>query len=113
MREMQVHNEEHKEYSNINDVILANKRHGELFFDKSGYKNFSMRVHDKVYYGCMFVTSEKSKYNSNPRYNRRTYTARLIDENGAVWSVGEPLTHLNARQAINDIHAYAQFMGWK
>jgi len=110
---MQVHNEQHKTYKDIQAVITANRVNNEKFFDKHTMHSFSTRVHNKLHYGCMFITSERERYNHDPRFNTRKYNARIIDENGTIWCVGPFMVHDYAYQAEKDIENYAKEMGWK
>ena len=64
-------------------LVQINQRNGRHFFSPDSMRFFSSRVHDTVYGGCIFVTSEKGWDDI------RAYTVRAIDNKGNIYTLGE------------------------
>lgn len=71
-------------YRTVDEIVRANQRAGFHFFDRDAMRFFGSRVHDEVYGGRFFVTSELDFYGE-----RRFYTVREATEDGSVEVVGE------------------------
>ena len=75
---------------NFNQVLQikrANENSGRYFFSKGALRSFNSRVHDVVYSGCVFVTSERN----NIPYSRpqpRVYTVRIAMADGSIETYG-------------------------
>ena len=74
------------QYANVSTIQAAqrlNEDSGSHFFSPSAMRFFACRVHSNLYRGCVFVTSEKSSWDS------RKYTVRAIKADGSIETVGE------------------------
>ena len=69
---------------NSNDLKTINRNNGRYFFSTDSMRFFSSRVHEKVYGGCFFVTSEQFNWNEP-----RLYTVRCMDNDGNVYTMDE------------------------
>lgn len=80
-----------KNMANVNQLFQLKRlaeRHGSYFFSRDSMRFFQSRIHDVVYGGCVFVTSEKQ----SPCYGRtypRLYTVRYMDSTGNTHTIGE------------------------
>ena len=89
----------------IEDVKTHNRVQGYYFFNTDTMRGFKSRVHENVYGGCVFVTSEK---NSSWRFDYpRAYTVRMITENGSIETIGE-FQGFDTRYSA---HAHAKWIG--
>ena len=89
-------------YNSIDEIRSANRNAGRHFFDESTLRFFYSRIHDGVYEGRYFITSEKGP--TNVRY----YTVRRANEDATITTMGEFQnygTHRDAQDAIED-HAW-------
>lgn len=66
-------------YHDIDEIKQANRAAGFKFFTPGAMQFFRSRVHDTVYGGRYFVTSER-----DPDGNPRRYTVRKCDTDGDV-----------------------------
>ena len=85
------------------------KDNGSHFFDKDSMRFFQSRIHDVVYGGCVFVTSEKmrpSRWTPNPQ---RLYTVRYMDNKGNAHTIGE----FQGFDTRSKAHTFAYNMGIK
>ena len=74
-------------FSTISQIIRLNESSGRYFFSPSAMRSFNCRVHENVYGGCVFVTSEK---NDMPYCapQPRVYTVRVAFEDGSIHTYG-------------------------
>lgn len=74
-------------FSSISQIKASNARNGYYFFSPSTMRGFNSRVHDAVYGGCVFVTSER---NDIPYCapQPRVYTIRVMRANGSIDTYG-------------------------
>ena len=72
-----------RRYDSILEIEQHNRAKGFHFFDPSTMRFFNSRIHDQVYGGNVFVTSEKG-----PDDVRR-YTVRRMTETGRINMVGD------------------------
>ncbi len=90
-------------HTTIPTIISVNNRNGYHFFNPSSMRSFYSRVHDAVYGGRVFVTSEKYNHNS-PRF----YTVREVRPNGSIqtvsWSDNTPARF----DTLHEAHSYAK-----
>ena len=86
-------------YPTIGFIIDANKRAGQHFFSPSTMRGFRSRIHNAVYGGCVFVTSEQFSFRG--RTEPREYRVRVAMKDGSIRSVGKyptrDLAHENAK----------------
>ena len=68
----------------IRTIKYANREAGGKFFTAGAMRFFNSYVHQKVFGGCYFVTSEQFDHRSP-----RLYTVRKISEDGRVSTVGD------------------------
>ena len=87
-------------FTSIGHIIDANKNSGYHFFDPDAMRGFRSRVHDAVYGGCAFVTSEQFSFRG--RTEPREYRVRVALQDGSIKSLDfrfktRALAHDNAR----------------
>lgn len=91
-------------YDSIDEIRQTNRDAGQHFFDESTIRFFNSRIHDGVYEGRYFITSEKGP--TNVRY----YSVRRANEDGTITTMGEFQgygNHRDAQHAIED-HAWEE-----
>ena len=95
-----------QDFNIIEQIIRANENAGRYFFSKGAMKAFNCRVHDTVYNGCVFVTSERNDIPyCAPR--PRAYTVRIAMEDGSIETYGSLGDYATRSQA----HTEAQWLG--
>lgn len=74
-------------FSSVSQIKRLNESSGRYFFSPSAMRGFRSRVHDNVYGGCVFVTSEK---NDMPYCapQPRMYTVRVAMADGSIRTYG-------------------------
>ena len=74
-------------FSTISQIKRLNESSGRHWFSPSSMRWFNSRVHDNVYGGCVFVTSEK---NDMPYCapQPRVYTVRVAMDDGSIETYG-------------------------
>tara|TARA_B100000963_G_scaffold41026_1_gene30513 strand:- start:1164 stop:1538 length:375 start_codon:yes stop_codon:yes gene_type:complete len=74
-------------FSTISQIKRLNESSGRHWFSPSSMRCFNSRVHDNVYGGCVFVTSEK---NDMPYCapQPRVYTVRVAMDDGSIQTYG-------------------------
>ena len=74
-------------FSTISQIKRLNESSGRHWFSPSSMRWFKCRVHDNVYGGCVFVTSEK---NDMPYCapQPRVYTVRVAFEDASIQTYG-------------------------
>ena len=74
-------------FSTVSQIKRLNESSGRHFFSPSAMRFFNCRVHDNVYGGCVFVTSEK---NDTPYCapQPRVYTVRVAMADGSIQTYG-------------------------
>lgn len=74
-------------FSTISQIKRLNESNGRHWFSPSSMRWFNSRVHDNVYGGCVFVTSEK---NDMPYCapQPRVYTVRVAMDDGSIQTYG-------------------------
>jgi len=104
--------EQVKNMANVNMMFQLKRiaeRHGSYFFSEGAMRSFQSRIHDVVYGGCVFVTSEKmrsSRWTPNPQ---RLYTVRYMDNKGNDYTIGE----FQGFDTRSKAHSFAYNMGIK
>ena len=86
-------------YPSVGHIQDANKNNGYYFFSPSAMRGFRTRVHNAVYGGCVFVTSEQFSFRGHTE--PREYRVRVAMKDGSIRSVGKyptrDLAHENAK----------------
>ncbi len=87
-------------FPSIGHIQDANKNSGRFFFDPAAMRGFRSRVHNAVYGGCAFVTSEQFAFRG--RTEPREYRVRVAMQDGSIKSMDmrfktRALAHDNAR----------------
>ena len=82
-------------YPSVGHIQDANKNNGYYFFSPSAMRGFRTRVHNAVYGGCVFVTSEQFSFRGHTE--PREYRVRVAMKDGSIKSVmGKFKTRSNA-----------------
>lgn len=87
-------------FPTIGFIIDANKKSGRYFFEPSAMRGFRSRVHNAVYGGCAFVTSEQFTFRGEAE--PREYRVRVAMHDGSIKSLStkyktRALAHDNAK----------------
>jgi len=92
-------------FSSISQIKRLNESNGRHWFSPSAMRSFNSRVHDVVYGGCVFVTSEK---NDMPYCapQPRVYTVRVAFEDASIQTYGS----LGDYATRSDAHADARWL---
>jgi hypothetical protein len=77
----------------IEQVKELNASKGFFFFSNDACRYFKSRVSEKLYAGCIFVTSEQ--FQKEPR----RYTVRVIANDGQIYEVGDFQQFLSSEKA--------------
>ncbi len=100
--------EQVKNMANVNMMFQLKRiaeNNGSYFFSEGAMRSFQSRIHDAVYGGCVFVTSEK---NRSWRYEYpRLYTVRYMDSKGNTHTIGE----FQGFDTRSKAHTFAQNLG--
>lgn len=88
-------------FSSISQIISFNGSNGYYFFSKGAMRGFNTRVHDAVYGGCVFVTSER---NDIPfcAPQPRVYTVRVQRADGSIDTYGSLGDYATRAEAHRD-----------
>jgi len=93
------------QFHSISQVINNNSANGYYFFSKGAMRGFNSRVHDSLYGGCVFVTSERNDMPYMPP-QPRVYTVRVAMDNGSIetyGSMGDYETRIQAHSAAREL----------
>ena len=90
-------------FRSVYQVKSTNAQNGSHFFSPCNMKAFSSRVHDALYGGCVFVTSERNTWSNNPR----AFTIRVAMADGGIQTYGGFGDYCTRHEA----HKEAQFVG--
>lgn len=74
-------------FNQVFQIKRANENSGRYFFSKGAMRSFNSRVHDVVYSGCVFVTSERNDMPYCPP-QPRVYTVRVAMSDGSIETYG-------------------------
>lgn len=75
-----------KEFANassVSEIITANRNAGMYFFSSGAMQFFKSKVYDDIFFGCVFITSEKQS--GNPR----KYSVRVAYKDGDISRLGD------------------------
>ena len=74
-------------FSTISQIKRLNESNGRYFFSAGAMRSFNCRVHENLYGGCVFVTSEK---NDMPYCapQPRIYTVRVAFDDATIQTYG-------------------------
>ena len=86
------------QWETIRQIRGANRAAGDRWFDPDTCAAFGTRVHQAVYGGRYFVTSERDPYGTAWDGKRR-YTVRRAFDNARIVTVGEFGQYATAREA--------------
>lgn len=92
-------------FHSISQVKNSNASNGFYFFSKGAMRGFNSRVHDTLYNGCVFVTSEKNDMPYMPP-QPRVYTVRVAMDDGSIetyGSMGDYATRAQAHTAAREL----------
>ena len=93
-------------FTQVFQIKRANENGGRHFFSNGAMKSFNSRVHDVVYGGCVFVTSERNDMPySAPQ--PRVYTVRIAMTDGSIQTYGS----LGDYATRYDAHSTAEWLG--
>lgn len=82
-------------FKTINEIKQANKNAGKFWFSPDTLRFFKSKIHNKVYGGRFFITSEQYDYNAP-----RLYTIREASADGSIDTVGKFQEYQTLNQAI-------------
>ena len=83
-------------FPSVGHIQDANEKAGRYFFSPSAMRGFRTRVHNAVYGGCVFVTSEQFSFRGHTE--PREYRVRVAMKDGSIRSVGKYPTRSNAHE---------------
>ena len=72
-------------FPSVGHIQDTNKRAGYHFFDPNAMRGFRSRVHNALYGGCVFVTSEQFSFRGHT--DPREYRVRVAMSDGSIQSV--------------------------
>ena len=90
-------------FPSIGHIQDANENSGRYFFCPSAMRGFRSRVHNAVYGGCVFVTSEQFSFRG--RTEPREYRVRVAMKDGSIKSV------MGKFKTRADAHDNAKWLG--
>ena len=90
-------------YPSVGHIQDANKNNGYHFFSPSAMRGFRTRVHNAVYGGCVFVTSEQFSFRGHTE--PREYRVRVAMKDGSIKSV------MGKFKTRADAHDNAKWLG--
>ena len=70
-------------FDSIDEIRATNRNAGQHFFDEDTLRFFGSRIHDEVYRGRYFITSEKGPSGG------RLFTIRKANTNGTISTKGD------------------------
>jgi len=82
-------------FFSISAIKAANKAAGQFFFERNTMSFFQSRVSRKLH-GHYFVTSERPRWDQNAR---RSYTVRMVTDDGLIHTLGEFGQFATSKQA--------------
>ena len=72
-------------FPSVGHIQDANKKGGRHFFDPAALRGFRSRIHNALYGGCVFVTSEQFSFRGHKE--PREYRVRVAMADGSIRSV--------------------------
>jgi len=103
-------------YRTIADIKRANKMWASThqrawWFDPGAMSFFSSQIHDKVYHGRYFITSEQyeaTDYGKTLGFTDgpRKYSVRVCHPDGSIDTVGEHMAYDSVEQAERALEAH-------
>ena len=94
----------------IYDIQEINEESGYCFFDPSTMQSSSVRIHDNIYGGCVFVTSEliiPPQSLSLRSRRHRSFVVHMVTEDGDIQTIGSSRGYSRRDKA----HAVAKALG--
>ena len=86
-------------FPSVGHIQDANKNGGRFFFEPNAMRGFRSRVHNALYGGCVFVSSEKENYSRFTPNPQRQYSVRVAMSDGSIERYG---VYDTKRQADRD-----------
>ena len=83
-------------FPSVGHIQDANKNNGRHFFSPNAMRGFRSRVHNALYGGCVFVTSEQFSFRGHKE--PREYRVRVAMKDGSIRSLGKYPTRSNAHE---------------
>ena len=90
-------------FPSVGHIQDTNKRAGYHFFDPNAMRGFRSRVHNALYGGCVFVTSEQFSFRGHT--DPREYRVRVGMSDGSIHSV------MGKFKSRADAHDNAKWLG--
>ena len=90
-------------FTSIGHIQDANKNGGRYFFEPAAMRGFRSRIHNAVYGGCVFVTSEQFSFRG--RTEPRQYRVRVAMADGSIRSV------MGKFKSRDNAHENAKWLG--
>lgn len=104
-------------YKSIDDIKQANltssvSQGKAWWFEQGAMEWFNTQIHNKVYHGCYFITSEKFELTQRMRdlgmpEMPRKYTVRLCTQDGLITTISEFQQYQSLQDAEQAIQAIA------
>ena len=90
-------------FPSVGHIQDANKNGGRFFFEPNAMRGFRSRVHNALYGGCVFVTSEQFSFRGHT--DPREYRVRVAMSDGSIQSV------MGKFKSRADAHDNAKWLG--
>ena len=90
-------------FPSVGHVQDANKNGGRFFFEPNAMRGFRSRVHNALYGGCVFVTSEQFSFRGHTE--PREYQVRVAMSDGSIQTV------MGKFKTRADAHNNAKWLG--
>ena len=90
-------------FPSVGHIQDANKNGGRCFFEPNAMRGFRSRVHNALYGGCVFVTSEQFSFRGHT--DPREYRVRVAMSDGSIQSV------MGKFKTRADAHDNAKWLG--
>ena len=90
-------------FPSVGHIQDANKNGGRFFFEPNAMRGFRSRVHNALYGGCVFVTSEQFVFRGHK--DPREYRVRVAMSDGSIRSV------MGKFKTRADAHDNAKWLG--
>jgi hypothetical protein len=96
-------------YKSIAEIVAANQRAEQTWFSDFNMRFFGTEIHDEVYDGAYFITSEQDDYVSSRGHRggwdgNRMYSIRIAMPDGTIDTVGDFGAYETLEQAIEAVH---------
>ena len=92
-------------FSTIAQIEEANKNTGGHWFDADSKRFFNSRVHDKIYNGNIFLSTERCR-----GFSKRSFTVRCAFNNGDIETLGHFQGSATKGQAEKFIYSLPKYI---